>query len=265
MNTGYIPATHLPEHPLFGGVASSVNPSSDWRTWKAPEGDNQNAGVEPMDCTAEARVRSFMITVRKLFNDQRVWSARYLANISGTTPQGNDPFKVSEVFRTKGTVLESLWPNTSALTTWQDFYADPPASYDIESLLLTDEYAISPSQWVNGDKASIIAALTHCPLRAAGFAWAQDANGLYYTPPGTLPCHDFVIVAAIADPNAVNGVRYFVDDSYTKDGTDIKELRGDYQFVDIQMDTVTQNVANTPQAQSAWQSFLAWMKVILGL
>ena len=130
-----------------------------------------------------------------------------------------------------GIVLETDWPNTSALTTWDEFYAVPPKAIQLEALEYPAEYEVD-GEWVNPDHISMMAALQYSPLTGAGYAWAVDGNGLYETPPGSQPCHDFIVY------DAVENVKWLVLDSYS---FDLKELEWDYVFSDVMRYSLVKN------------------------
>ena len=258
IQTGYIQKDHLPEHEL-GAVFPITNPGGHWLDSIPAKDVQQNIGVEPMCCTSEGNTAALETTLRKVFAFSAEYSARYLAKISGTTPQGNDPMTVQRVLESQGTVLEADWPNTADLKTWEAFYAEPPASFKIKALELPIQYAIK-SQWIGADVQSIKAGLEVSPIGVAGYAWVQDQNGRYYTPDGAQPCHWFVIVDYIEDQTQPNGITWIAFDSYQND---VKTLRGDYVFAEAMQYQVTKNTGDTPAQQSSWTKFLQLMQKIL--
>ena len=251
ISTGYIPSEYKPENPVFGAAnelgGAILNPSGDWTAWLPNLDEQQNIGVEPDDCVSEATLRAIEILANQQFGDTRHWSARYLAWVSGTQAKGgNDPQTVLNALKQHGTVLESDWPNTSALTTLNDFYATPPQAIQEKALEFTVEYAVD-GEAVAGDVISMGQALQYSPLTVAGYAWVQDSQGMYETPPGAQPCHDFVIYKQ--DVNIDNDAL----DSYEND---LKKLEWNYQFSDVMRFSLVKNVGNTPAEQAGWKQFL---------
>ncbi len=258
MNTGYVSSEHLPEHPVFDPErlgAVPPNATADWTPYLPPQNVQQNTGVESEACTSYGTLDSVEALAKFLFKDGSIWSKRFLAWASGTTPQGNDPWTVGTALATKGTVLDSVWPQDASLTTWAELYATPPQNVQTDALAWPAHYALT-KEWVNANPTGMMAALEFSPLGAAGFAWVQDANGLYYTPQGALPCHFFSVVGFVENQY------WIVFDSYEND---IKHLRWDYQFSDVIKYGLTSNVQGTPAAANAWARFVYWLQQVLGL
>ena len=256
IKSGYIQKPHLPAHKVFkstnslGGIAP--NPSGDWSAYLPPQTEQQNIGVEPECCTSEGTLNAQMILADFLFKDSTVWSARFLAYISATTQSGNDPITVIDALRKKGVVPESDWPNTSALTTWADFYSPPPQNLYTKALEFIAEYVVG-YEWVSTNPASMMEALTYSPLGVSGFAWEQDpTTGYYITPQGETPCHFFVVFGY------QQGQYWLCFDSYEQN---IKKLAWNYQFGEAMRYSLTNQIVNP----SAWAQFLALLKSIIGL
>ena len=259
ISTGYIYKEHLPEHEAkLGDVWPVINPSGQWNT-TPPQDEEQDIGVEPMCCTSEGNKGAVETLTRFLFNDTTILSARLLAYLSGTTRDGNDPMTVADTLATKGTVPESDWPNTSDLKTWDEFYAVPPQAIVTEALEFPAQYFLE-KRWIGTDPASLKSGLTISSTGVAGYAWAMDNNGLYYTPAGAQPCHWFFLIGYELDETQPNGVKWIIFDSYEKD---IKYLRGDYVFSEAMQYRITKNVGNTPTEQAWYQVFLSWMSDVI--
>jgi 5-methylcytosine-specific restriction protein A len=256
-NYGYKFKEHDPEHKIFGSANqigdAPINPSGDWTSFLPPATEQQNIGVEAECCVSEACKGCIEIIANLMFKDTRVWSARFLAWASGTgTLHGNDPKTVVLALESKGNVLETEWANTSALTTWDEFYTTPPQNIQTEAVEYIAEYAVH-SEWVNADVISMQQALQYSPLTVAGYAWVQQPDGLYYSPPNTEPCHDFIIY------NCVPNVKWMVFDSYEQD---LKQLEWNYAFSDVMRYAITKNVGTTPAELNAWQQFIEWIQKI---
>ncbi len=255
IKTGYIPSKTKPED--FGGAAWPViNSGGHWLNYAPVQNVQQNTGIEAEDCTSQGTLDSVEVLLRFLFNDTTAWSKRYLAWRSDTTPSGNDPATVGNCLVSEGTVPHTDWPQTSDLTTWAEFYTTPPQNIQIKALEWPAQYALSLRP-IATDAASLIAALQVSPIGVAGYAWAQDTNGLYYTPTGASPCHFFCLLDYMLDATQPNGVKFIVFDSYEQN---IKYLRGDYVFNEALQYRIVNNVV----VPSAWQNFLNIMKSWLG-
>jgi hypothetical protein len=76
----------------LGGLP--VNPSGQWDAFLPPD-DVQNIGVEPEACASFGTLHAVETLARHQFNDATPYSDRFLAQVSGTTHQGNDPHLVA--------------------------------------------------------------------------------------------------------------------------------------------------------------------------
>lgn len=259
MNHGYIQRPHLPGHKVFGSanqIGGTPLTNGHWLPYIPAQDVQQNIGVEPECCTSCGTIDGVSTIARFLFQDATEWSYRLLAYLSGTTEQGNDPMTVAQALATKGTVPENNWPNTSALTTWADFYTTPSQDIITKALEFCAQYAFD-AEWVNTDTASLLAALPYSPVGVAVYAWQQDpTTGYYINPTNQPPCH-WVLLVDYDENNY-----WVIFDSYEQD---IKRLAWDFPFAEAMRYSLTKNVGNTPAEQSAWQQFLAFMQSILGL
>lgn len=256
IESGYIFKEHKPEHKKFGSAnqigGAIVLPGGHWAPYLPISDQQQNIGVEPEDCTSEGTLDALQTLARFVFNDSTEWSKRYLAWASGTTATGNDPMTVLESLQAKGTVPETDWPNTAALTTWSYFYTTPPPSIQTKADEYIAQYA-PDGEWVDTDVNSLMAALEYSPLGVAGYAWQTDpATGYYITPPGAAPCHWFALV------DYVENEYWVAFDSYQQD---IKKLAWNYTFNEAMRYGLVLNPVNP----TAWQQFLNLMRSILGL
>lgn len=255
---GYIPSEHKPEHLCFGTLhclgGQPVNPGGHWLAAFPTLDEQQNIGVEPMDCTSYGTTNALETLAKFLYQDSTEWSERLLAYMSGTTPQGNDPLTVLNTVKKKGLVPLADWPINAALQTWAEYYQVPPQNLLTKALEYLAHYGVD-GEWVTTDPTSLKAALEYSPLGVAGYAWELDtATGLYVTPPGAQPDHWFML------GDYVDGQYWVVMDSYQ---SDIKHLAWDYQFAEAMRYSLVNNIA--PGHQSAWQAFLKDMLSWLGL
>lgn len=223
-------------------------PDGQWLKWQ-PIGEAQNLAIEPEACTSFGTLNAVEFLERQEFGDTTNWSDRFLAYASGTTKQGNNPDTVINTLKTKGDVTEADWPYTNADNTWNSFYETPPQALYEKALEMVAEYNFDAKP-IGTDLQSLMNGLKCSPIGVAGFAWAKDNNGLYYTPKGVQPCHWFIIVGY--EQNKY----WYAFDSYSPY---VKKLRWDYEFDIARQYTLHNNVKN----QSAWQSFLAWFQVTI--
>src|SRR5487761_2273172 len=172
---GYIPSVHKPEHPVFGSQnalgGAITNPGGHWLLSVPSTVEQQNlGGFETDACTSFGTLDVLETMAKFVFNDASPWSRRYLAQTSGTNPNGgNDPMTVFTTLQPKGTVPDGAWPYTAAMNSAALFYAQPPAALTIKALEYPAHYALQ-SEWVTTDAASLMAALEYSPLGVA--VWA---------------------------------------------------------------------------------------------
>ena len=227
-----------------------LRPDGQWDDF-LPPGEIQNLAVEPEACTSFGTLNVVEMLERQEFGTASEWSDRFLAYISGTTENGNDPNKVAQTLKNMGVVPETDWPYTKDDNTWNTFYEKPPQNLITKALEFIAEYDFG-HQWIPTDPQSLMKALQYSPLGAGGFAWAQDADGYYYTPNGAQPRHWFAIYGY------VEGKYWKVFDSYAPY---VKTLRWDYDFALAKSYTLHRQVVDN----TAWGKFLAFMKQILGI
>lgn len=95
------------------------------------------------------------------------FSDRFLAKMSGTTPQGNWLYIVGDTLRIVGCVLEEEWPvpPNEATMTWDEYYAQVPMFVlNRAKPQFLDKYTIQ-TEWVDPTPANIQKHLKHAPLQ----------------------------------------------------------------------------------------------------
>lgn len=260
MNYGYIAPTLRPEDFVFGANKlgdAPVNPGGQWDAWlPSPEDQNLN-GIEPYACVSFATNNALEILIRQEFGQTQNLSDRFLAYASGTKArQGNDSATVADTLRKKGNVPEADWPFGTDITTFDAFYATPPQKLYTLALNLTDEFNIG-REWVGSTQAEMMAALEFSPLTAGVYAWDIDPQtGYFIRPKGARSIHCVCIYGY------ERNYYWKVFDSYANE---TKKLAWDFGFDAVMRYTLHRQIANTPQAQNAWQTFLSLIRSILGL
>lgn len=157
-----------------------IRPDGQWDNF-LPDGENQGHYMEPENCTSENTLNPVEILQRQEFGDTTNWSDRFLAWKSGTTRTGNDPHKVAETLRKYGTPIESDWPYTPDINTWDKFYAQPPYQIEVNGIAAFGGRYNFGHQWVNPDPQSMKNALQYSPLGADVYAWNNpDSDGIYH-------------------------------------------------------------------------------------
>ncbi len=115
-----------------------VNPTGNW-TGFVPAGENQFSNhADSMACVTFSALNCIE-TQYRFFTGQNInFSDRFIAKLSGTTPQGNTVQNVLDAIRRYGLVLEEEWPTPKNFT-WDDYYTPIPP----EVLAKAQKYDVS--------------------------------------------------------------------------------------------------------------------------
>jgi hypothetical protein len=233
----------------LGGLP--VNVGGDWTPY-LPDDDFQSISVETEACASFGTIHAVEILARKIFGVKENLSARYLAKISGTQHDGNDPHVVAETLRHKGVPTEEAWSNTADLDTWEKFYAEPPLSVKALALGFLQKYEFG-HEYVKPDYASMLSALEYSPLGVAVWAWnGQDDKGNFTRPKGQGDDHWCVIY------NRDIGKCWYVFDTYDKTH---KTLAWDFGFSMVKRYTLSKAVID----ETVMGLFIKLLKAILSL
>lgn len=169
----------------LGGLP--IQAGGQWDEFLPPD-DIQNTYCETQGCASWGTLNATEILKKKLFGDVAKSSNRFLAKISETQPDGNDPHKVAETLRKKGCADDADWPWTPDMNTWEKFYSVLPDSVIAVARLFIAKYMFV-HEYVKGDPASMMAALEYSPLGVAVWAWNLGDDGLYIRPEGMPDVH----------------------------------------------------------------------------
>jgi hypothetical protein len=124
-NTGYIDGSATKNLWVGGTIPYEVKlQSGDWRPF-LPSGEKQKNPTETMACTTFSDLNCLEIQEKQQTGIEPNWSDRFIAKMSGTTPQGNYLDKVADTVRIIGLVTEEEWP-TPFNANWNTYYADIP-------------------------------------------------------------------------------------------------------------------------------------------
>lgn len=233
----------------LGGLP--IRPDGQWDDFVPQGEDQERGGFEPMDCTSAGTLNCVQTLERQEFGETNNYSERFLAEISGTTLNGNDPNYVAETLRKKGCVREADWPFTPDINTWGKFYQTPPPNIITLALEFIAKYDFG-HQWVGVDQQSMTTALMYSPLAVDVFAWnAPDADGIYHR--NGQPSEHWVMIYG------------YVANNYWKcfDSTTLtyKKLAWDFGFRMVKEFTLHKQVVN----ETAWDSFVRWFRQALNL
>lgn len=224
-------------------------PDGQWDTWLPAPEDQSRDGFEPYACVTFAILNAVEILMRKEYGEIQNLSDRFLAYATGTeAKKGNDPTTVCKFLGKKGDVPEADWPYPTPAS---DFYKAPPQNLYTLALEFIAEFEYD-NQWVPATPEAMKDALTRSPLTVAGYAWAQDENGMFYTPDGAQPDHYFVIFGY------EDGVAWHAFDTYANE---YKRLKWDFVFTQVKEHTLHRQVIQP----SFFEKFVQLLRQILGL
>jgi len=176
--------TKLPEEVL--------QENGDWTDY-LPLEEKQNIGLESMACVTFTILNCVEILIKRKYGEERNYSDRFLAAVSGTTKNGNSPQQVAEFLRKVGVVKEDVYPfNASG---FDDFYKPlSPKLYELAKEF-NEEWDFM-HEFVEGK--DIDTAITYSPLLISVAAWFND-NGIYYRPKGMKDNHATTYVKSMPD------------------------------------------------------------------
>lgn len=178
-NYGLIPQQLAGEDFVLGGVASLpktvLRPDGQWDDFLPSVELQRTPAYETFGCVSF----SFLNCIETLLK-ARGWgeinfSDRALAKMSGTTKNGNSMRDVAETARTRGLVLENVWPFGGE--TREEFYKEVPGN-----ILSTAKDFLGANQigyevvWSYPDQ--MCEALRYSPLQAALYAWGGEIGGI---------------------------------------------------------------------------------------
>jgi hypothetical protein len=175
----------------LGAAAGDINPSGDWSKFDPTPELQQRYGLETQNCTVFAWLKAIIALARfKGYEIPHNLSERYTGITAGTTPSGNDPWKVIESIATQfGVVADEVLPWSDGIRGWADYYSPNPMDELIVKLgqdilrkyELEPEWVIPPiNNFTPAEKQERIrAALKRGPVVASVRAW--EKTGKFYT------------------------------------------------------------------------------------
>ncbi len=200
-----------PEDFVFGDqniVTPPLQPDGQWVDYLPPDEFQNMNGIETFACASFGTLNALEILLRRVDGSQIKYADRYLAKISGTQyAKGNSPQTVAEILRNQGAIEESLWPFGPDITTFQLFYATPPAELNVTAKQFNYSYLFN-HDYVPNDPQSMKLALTFSPIAMSVSAWTLLPNGLYAAGDGINDNH------WVACYGYEDGVSWHVFDSY---------------------------------------------------
>lgn len=140
-------------------------PSGDWTPF-LPPGEKQASidFVDSMACVSFSATNCIETQIKFLTGEQPNFSDRFLAKMSGTTPQGNYLYLVGDTIRKVGLVDEAEWP-TPPKFTWASYYADIPQIVIDKGAKFLEKYDVKYEFLVDTSYQGLLKQLKHSPLQ----------------------------------------------------------------------------------------------------
>lgn len=264
-NFGFIPSKiDLVEHYFFGDgslVPKILMPNGHgWGDFLPLDDLQSNSKLETDNCTNYGTLHALATLGKRKFGVQfqQSLSERYTGIMTGTTIVGNDPHKVIETIRTQCGVVPAVYlPFGPGVQTWQDYYNPNPMTYALYAMGAhwLKKYQVGHDWvWLPTDSQAVIQqkiidALQYSPLGISVLAWAQDANGLYYS---AQPYQNHWVELY----DRVDGEYWMVFDSY--DNTH-KKLRWDFTFGQAKRYSLDFNIGGELLGEVAEQVYLPYV------
>ena len=185
---GFIGDTIKDDNYVLGGFhlpTDILQPAGQWDDCLPNIELQRRNGLETMNCTVYGTLNAIEMLFRRLFNEPKDYSERYVGVIAKTTLQGNSPHKVAEVIRkTSGLIDEGLLPFDKGIKFWEQYYhPDPMSPYytDIGKIWLR-KYSFRHEwvfkSWTSNKPEKIKEALKYSPVATSIHLHIQR-NGLY--------------------------------------------------------------------------------------
>ena len=163
---GFIEPQITEEDYTFGGGQIKSIPltfSGQWDEY-LPTHEKQVKSIDTQGCVTFGTLNALEILFKKR-GEERNFSDRFIANLSGTTLRGNTPSKVLDTIRKKGLVSEEILPFEYGMT-WHEFYADIDRKTLREGKKFLKRYEVQ-HDWVftrGADHKALQDALSYSPV-----------------------------------------------------------------------------------------------------
>lgn len=102
-----------------------LNPTGDWTAYLPAEENQYSHFADSMACVTFSCLNVLETQYKFLTGKEINFSDRFIAKVSGTTPQGNSVQKVLDAINTYGLVLEEDYPAPADFT-WDSYYSEIP-------------------------------------------------------------------------------------------------------------------------------------------
>lgn len=197
-NYGYIyEPNNNPLDLVLGGdrqiaTPKIIVPSGDWRPF-LPAGEPQKKSFETNSCVSFATLNAIEAIEKRLYDESKNYSDRYLAVASKTSESGNTLSQVFETLRkVSGAIPEEKLPFNGQ--SWEE-YMDPTKvnkKHWDEGRKWLKKYSFQ-HQWVNPTPHDLMVGLQRSPLVISVVAWIKDGEK-YVKPSGYNDNHATLLV-----------------------------------------------------------------------
>ena len=184
LHTGFNPKDIeiLPDEWKFGSMSDRtiLQPDGDWTEF-LPKFEHQALRYETFGCTVYGTLTQIQMILKRLTGIEFDFSERYIYNLVGTNPPGDNPHKVLEAIRKHGLIEDAKLPYTDTIN---QFRTPRPMTrqYTSQGEKWLDEHVLNHEWIVSRDpskmKAKIIEALPYGPVTLGVTAWHEE-NGVY--------------------------------------------------------------------------------------
>lgn len=152
---------------ITGITYKEENQSGDWTKW-LPKEEWQwfNNGLDTLACVTFSANNILETLYYFQTGQQKNFSDRFTAFMSGTTPNGNYLWKVGDSIRKDGLVDEVLWPAIPAEQNpqWADYYSPPPIEVINKAKTFLEDWQVN-YEFIDFTKESLIKHLKQAPIQ----------------------------------------------------------------------------------------------------
>lgn len=170
INHGVISPEKRPQDYLAGEftfISYEVrNPNGDWRPYLV-EREKQYGKQDSMSCVSFSACSSIEMQEKLITGKENNYSDRFIAKMSGTTPEGNYLYKVGDAIRKFGLIREADYP-APANYTFSEYHANIPetllSKFSAQGKEWLEQWDVK-TEFVTPDRDSIRKHLKHAPLQ----------------------------------------------------------------------------------------------------
>ena len=219
---GFLKESLKTSDDFFGGISRSDNQvlveDGDWTKYLPTTEYQSNELFDTFSCVTFSALNCIETLWKRKFEEEKNFSDRFTAKMSGTTKQGNYMSSVASSIRHDGLLKELLWNfPRDIIFTWEEYFVDIPDYLKEQAKEIFKYYNIT-SEWVEKDKLK--EALRYSPLQVSVYAWPEPVDGAYKD---VSPIRNHLVMLF----NFKDGEYWEIFDTYDNV---IKRLEWDYSF-----------------------------------